>query len=107
MAYKDPNDPRLKEARNKWYRENKDRQIRRQNDRKRELVDWAREHKTVCNRCGFDNPIALVFHHSDPSLKEISVSKAISNGWGKDRIIKEIAKCEVVCANCHAIEHQG
>ena len=106
MAYKDPKDPRLKEARDKWYRENKDKQIQRQIERKKEIVRWARELKTKCNRCGFDNPIALVFHHIDPSQKDLNVSVAISRGWSKEKILTEIEKCEVVCANCHAIEHQ-
>lgn len=107
VAYKDPYDPRAKEARLKWYRKNKERQITRQGVRRKELVVWVRSLKAICGRCGFDNPVALQFHHTDPSTKDITVAQAITNGWSRERLKKEIAKCEVVCANCHAIEHLG
>jgi type VI protein secretion system component VasA len=105
VSYKDPHDPRAKEARQRWYQANKERQIQRQNERKRELVQWVRKQKTKCERCGFDHPAALVFHHRDPAYKDLSIAAAITSGWGRERIAKEILKCEVVCANCHAIEH--
>jgi hypothetical protein len=107
MAYADPKDPRAREARLRWYRSNKERQIARQAERKRGMILWVRSQKAACQRCGFDNPVALQFHHLDPSLKDLSVSEAISHGWSKERIGKEIEKCEVLCANCHAIEHSG
>lgn len=105
MAYKDPYDPRSREARMRWYRKNKEKQIDRQSERKREMREWVRTLKTNCNRCPYDNPVALVFHHSDPSQKDISIAEAIGKGWGKQRILKEIEKCEVICANCHHVEH--
>ena len=58
-----------------------------------------------CTRCGNDDIRVLDFHHLDRTTKEASVSDMIRRGWGKDRIIQEIAKCEVLCANCHRILH--
>lgn len=26
-------------------------------------------------------------------------------GWGLKKVLEEIAKCDLICANCHAIEH--
>lgn len=65
-----------------------------------------REAKSIgCQRCGFQDIRALEFHHRDPSQKSFGVSQAIARGLAKQRILDEIAKCEVICANCHAIEH--
>ena len=30
-----------------------------------------------------------------------------SHGYSKKKIIKEIEKCDTLCANCHRIEHYG
>lgn len=66
---------------------------------------WDVKVKSKCVRCGFDNPAALDFHHRDSTTKEFSISKAYAKGIGLDRIKKEIAKCDILCANCHRIEH--
>ncbi len=34
-----------------------------------------------------------------------SISYAANRGFSLDRIRKEIGKCIVLCANCHAIRH--
>lgn len=107
MAYKDPRDPRLRESRLRWYQKNKAKQLARQRDRKRELVAWIRSLKVSCSRCEFDEPAALTFHHRDPAEKSSSIAMAASNGWSRDRLETEMAKCDVLCANCHAIEHWG
>ena len=57
-----------------------------------------------CNRCGFDHPAALDFHHNNPTEKEFGVSGRISKK-NKEKILEEIKKCEVLCSNCHRIEH--
>lgn len=56
-----------------------------------------------CVRCGFDNPKALEFHHIDPTTKVDSVIRMILLSY--DKLQAEVAKCEIICANCHAIEH--
>jgi hypothetical protein len=55
-----------------------------------------------CCLCGEDDFRCLEFHHLDPSEKSSSMGK-ISHGhrWGV--VEEELAKCEVYCANCHAI----
>ena len=56
-----------------------------------------------CNRCGYaEHPVALHFNHLDPSDKVMSVSKLASKGVMKN-VVAEMEKCEVLCANCHAI----
>jgi hypothetical protein len=58
-----------------------------------------------CSECGFSHPAALDFHHRDPATKTDRVSGMAHNGRGWTRILAEIAKCEVLCANCHRILH--
>ena len=62
-----------------------------------------------CIRCGFDHPSALQFHHRDPSQKLFNItSKELSMPrkypWGT-RIIPELDKCDLLCSNCHFLEH--
>ena len=57
-----------------------------------------------CVRCGYnEHNAALQFHHIDPSTKEYTWPKLCKCSW--DKITKELDKCEVLCANCHAIKH--
>jgi len=60
--------------------------------------------KLKCNRCGENHSACLEFHHKDPSTKEALVSDMAAKSSTK-RILKEIEKCEVLCANCHRKEH--
>ena len=54
-----------------------------------------------CAICGYKkHPAALHFNHIDPTKKVANVSKLRS--WVK--VKEEIRKCEVLCANCHAIK---
>lgn len=52
-----------------------------------------------CVDCGEDDLRVLEFDHLKD--KDRSVSRMISEGYGLARIDTEIAKCEVVCSNCH------
>ena len=47
-------------------------------------------------------PSAMHFDHRDPTTKQYTVSKMISRS-GAARILDEIAKCDIVCANCHRL----
>jgi len=57
-----------------------------------------------CVRCGFDgHPAAFHFHHRDPEAKDCTIGSMLGNtSW--ERIVEEAGKCELLCANCHAIE---
>ena len=56
-----------------------------------------------CQHCGYnEHPVALEFDHIDPSTKKFSIgSQLMSMSWKS--IHEEIAKCQVLCANCHQI----
>jgi hypothetical protein len=56
-----------------------------------------------CTDCGgIFHPAAMQWDHTG-SDKLADVSDAVSKLWSKARILAEIDKCELVCANCHAV----
>ena len=52
-----------------------------------------------CIDCGESDPTVLEFDHLGDKLKELSVLAA--SGASVKALRAEIAKCEVVCCNCH------
>lgn len=57
-----------------------------------------------CIRCGEKNSIVLEFHHRNPNEKELNSQQLL--GYALKRVLEEIAKCDIVCANCHRIIHE-
>lgn len=45
----------------------------------------------------------LSFHHRDPRQKRFDVSQGANRRVGLKTLFEEIAKCDVLCANCHLI----
>jgi hypothetical protein len=72
-----------------------------------EIRAWWIDFKSTksCEVCGESAPECLHFHHIDPATKDIDLGRAASNGWSKERILAEVAKCRVLCANCHLKHH--
>jgi len=62
-------------------------------------VEYKRTHP--CVDCGESDPIVLVFDHRDRSTKKFKVRS--SRSWKS--LMAEIAKCDVLCCNCHARRH--
>ena len=58
-----------------------------------------------CIRCGEDDPCCLSFHHVDPDIKLFSISDFASRTLNE--LDTEIAKCVVLCENCHRKFHAG
>lgn len=71
-------------------------------DRQNLLYKYLENEK--CVLCGFDDMRALDFDHINPSLKKFGISRAVNDGYCWDKILKEIEKCRILCANCHRIE---
>lgn len=56
-----------------------------------------------CFCCGYNiHPSALDFDHINPEEKTMNVSQMLA--LNKDRLMVEIQKCQVLCANCHRIK---
>jgi len=59
-----------------------------------------------CQNCGYNKCIwALDFHHKNGD-KEECISKLISD-FSKEKALKEVKKCILLCANCHRELHYG
>lgn len=74
---------------------------------KRQLV-YNHYKNNPCEMCGESRIPCLQLDHIDPSTKSFNLGKAESKS--EEAILNEIAKCRVMCANCHAMataEQQG
>lgn len=71
--------------------------------RNQETRLWVKRSKDkACMDCGIKYPCyAMDYDHRDPSTKSFSLNQP--GGRSLDLIKKEIEKCDLVCANCHAI----
>ena len=57
-----------------------------------------------CEACGYSKCIAAFdFHHIDPSTKDFTIS---SRNLKWETLVKEIDKCQLLCANCHREAHE-
>lgn len=52
-----------------------------------------------CVKCGESDPVVLEFDHLSDKFKE--VSRMLSGHYGWEKVLLEISKCQVLCANCH------
>lgn len=58
-----------------------------------------------CQKCGYDkHPGALQFHHLEDKQFQLNGNSLLIK---EEKILPELAKCELLCANCHAIEHSN
>jgi len=106
--WKEQNQDRMKQYRKEYYHRNKESEKTRIRKRTEDLGKFLKDYKNSglsCQRCGENHPATLQFHHKDPSLKTVAVSSMVAHGYSKDKILEEISKCEVLCANCHFKEH--
>jgi hypothetical protein len=96
-----------RERSRKYYRENGGREKARATyEAKRAILQGLRE-GLVCVRCGESHPACLDFHHRDATQKSFTVAKFAgqSSRISLEDLRAEVAKCDVLCANCHRIHH--
>lgn len=112
MPHKDPEQAReyrSRYMRDVWYPKNRKKHleyVRRNKQRVKAFIDEYKRQRS-CTDCGFSGkefPYVLDFDHLDGGR-----SKSFTIGsWSRavlsiEAIEQEIAKCELVCANCHRI----
>ena len=76
--------------------------------RRRDIKIKSVEYKGgCCEVCGYDKcNEALHFHHINPEDKSFGIAaNGINRSW--EKVKKELDKCIMVCANCHAEIHAG
>jgi hypothetical protein len=90
-----------------YYYRNRDRLAAERRCRRAAVRQWLREYKQAlaCAACGEAHPATLDFHHTDAANKEFTIGDATNHRWSKRRLLEEIAKCEILCANCHRKRH--
>lgn len=105
--WKADNQEKMQKYRRDWYARNREESINTVKKYTVDLVQWFRDHKRTCSCsiCGESRPACLTFHHRDPSDKLIEVSILVTRHNKRERVLAEIAKCDVLCANCHADLH--
>jgi hypothetical protein len=91
-------------SKNKAYYKSKSKQHR---DRLRTITDRLKD--VPCMDCGVKYPpYVMDFDHRDPKDKSFTVASAQSQSLvSSDRLEEEIAKCDVVCSNCHRERTHG
>ena len=75
---------------------------RKQVLRRKQLLQftWNYLKDHPCVDCAETDPLVLDFDHVR-NKKVCSISNAVRNGWSITRLLTEIKKCVVRCANCH------
>ena len=67
------------------------------------LIEYLKEHP--CIDCGEVDIDVLTFDHVNGEKEASVYTLARSYTWSK--VLKEIEKCEVRCANCHTKRHRN
>lgn len=93
-------------AEKRYYYKNKQLYIDKNKRRKKELAEFIISLKHMpCKDCGILYPhYVMDFDHLGECKKIASVSRMASEHmYSKTKIVEEIKKCDLVCANCHRI----
>lgn len=95
-----------KDYRKQHYEKNKQKYINKAKINRQKTIDEFKAFKQTlkCNRCPENRWWVLDFHHIDPLEKDNQVSVLVRK-VSKERLMKEIKKCEVLCSNCHRDLH--
>ena len=101
MAYKNIHDPRKAISARKHYLKNRSQYIENAFLSKERIRAYVRTRKNKpCADCGIKYPYYVMqFDHLND--KEYSIASLV-NYNNRAKLDREIDKCEVVCANCHA-----
>ncbi len=79
---------------------------KRRVDRTAENLAWVNAYKRErgCPHCREIDPCCLDLHHEDPAMKESEISLLIRSA-SLEVVKNEVAKCKVLCSNCHRKFH--
>ena len=96
-----------REYQKKHYKKNKEKYIERAKKDRVILREWWNEYKSAlsCSTCGESHPSCIEFHHKNPIEKEFGLGEFMRKTLLKERILKEVEKCDVLCSNCHKKLH--
>ena len=72
--------------------------------RRLKLFDKLREYtdqKGGCQKCGEKDYVVLEFDHRDRESKEFPIAEGVGKCMSWERLLQELSKCDILCANCH------
>ena len=72
------------------------------NDLRQRMLEYLQD--KTCVVCGINDVRVLEFDHVNRATKSFSIARALTNTFSWSRILEEIAKCQILCANCHKIK---
>lgn len=107
MPHRDPE--ARKQYQRDWYAKNKAKVIPKVVERnkryyaeKKALVKELKESST-CPDCGHQYPYYVMQFDHVSNDKEGNIADLVKDNVGRGKLLEEIAKCEIVCSNCHAV----
>jgi hypothetical protein len=88
-----------------YYRAHRREEIERVLSRQRLTLEFLRDlRRRPCADCGETfSPHVMDFDHRDPLKKSFNITSSRAMLMSRPRLLAEIEKCDIVCANCHAI----
>lgn len=92
----------------RWHYRHVEENTQRSLDRRQALRRWLHRYKRDsdgCTRCDVTAPACLDFHHRPDEPETCGISRMVPQGYGRDAIRAEIERRDLVCANCHRLEH--
>jgi L-lactate utilization protein LutB len=111
MAYRNDEERKAyyREYNKDWYQRHKERLHQKRKQHDADLRVWLIQYKSQigCMDCGENHPACLQFHHRDRETKSFNIGGIIGQ-WRYitlERLKEEIAKCDILCGNCHALRH--
>jgi hypothetical protein len=79
--------------------------IKAARDSRRDMIHAIKS--VPCAMCGGTfPPYCMDFHHRNPNEKAFGIGQQ-AGVVGLDRLLEEIEKCDILCANCHRIAEHG
>jgi hypothetical protein len=109
--YEDPNNQsKIKDRARRYYHNNREkRRLSVRNYQRDKKIQAVAVKGGVCEvpGCEITHPAALQFHHRDPTTKLFEISTGTLSSPRKfpwEVILREIEKCDLLCANHHAIQ---
>lgn len=87
------------------YQKNKGKYVTQARNHQKRLRQMIQELKTgqTCADCQKPWPYYVLQHdHLPGTLKMVSIARIDRAGYSVERVLAELAKCELVCSNCHA-----
>jgi hypothetical protein len=66
------------------------------------IQDYKNSHP--CADCGTQYPYYVMdFDHREANTKVSSIARLVGDNRSKKKLLEELEKCDLICANCHRI----